>query len=216
VLDGARQVRRVEPIVRVRRGEAGYPAGLLRLGAGAPEALELHGNVELLQAPPVGLFCSLRPPGRTIVESYLVARALASSDAVVAGGFHSPLEREVLEYLLRGSCRVVLCPARSLQRMRLPRPWQAPLEAGRMLLLSPFPATVRRPGVRVAERRNRVVAALSGPIIFLHATPGGRVARLAQEAAGWAARLHCLEHPWNEDLRVLGAATIEIQPVQRP
>ena len=44
----------------------------------------------------------------------------------------------MLTILLRGEQPIVVCPARCLARMRVPREYRAPLEAGRLLLLSPF------------------------------------------------------------------------------
>lgn len=196
----------------VCRGEAGYPVRLLRLGEEAPEALEVQGEVDLLAGPVIGLFCSVCAPGRVIVFSYDLAMALAERSVVVAGGFHSPVEREVLEYLLRGSGRVVLCPARSLQGMRLPRAWEEALEAGRMLLVSPFPPALQRAEARTVQRRNRIVAALCSRLLVLHASPGGRVARVVREAAGWGIPLECVEHPLNEDLRMLGATPTTFLP----
>ena len=54
------------------------------------------------------------------------------------GGFHSPMEKECLDLLLRGSRPIIICPARSIDRMRIPKPWKAPLADGRLLVMSPF------------------------------------------------------------------------------
>lgn len=199
---------RVEAPSRLLRGAAEYPTGLERLGEQAPGAIHLFGNTALLREPILGLFCSIVVPGRIVVETYDVARSLARSGGTVAGGFQSPLEREVLDYLLRGSACAIVCPGRSLHAMRLPALWRRAVAASRLLLLSPFPPELRRPTSAVAEARNRTVAALASRLLFLHATPGGRLARLAREAAGWGVPMHCLEHPANEDLRVLGAAPL--------
>lgn len=194
------------------RGCPGYPPALDPLGPDAPEALYLYGNPALLRSSITGLFCSIRAPGRVIVDSYSVARGLATAAATVAGGFHSALERETLDYLLRGSVSVIICPARGLHRMRIPQQWRQALASGRLLLLSPFPAQLRRPTSETAQWRNRVVAALSSRLIILHATPGGGLARLAQEAAARATPIFCLDHPANEDLRVLGAVALPRAP----
>lgn len=199
---------RVELPSRLGRGAAHYPAGLERLGDDAPATIHLFGNSALLREPVLGLFCSISAPGRVVVEAYDVARSLARSGGTVAGGFQSPLEREVLDYLLRGSACAIVCPGRSLHDMRLPALWRRALAASRLLLLSPFPPDLKRPTSAVAEERNRVVAALASRLLFLYATPGGRLARLAREAAGWGLPMHCLDHPANEDLRVLGAASL--------
>src|SRR5690606_34719650 len=124
----------------------------------APDHLELYGNGALLQEESVALFSSGRTPGRVVVDAFDLARALAVGTGTVIGGFHSALEREVLDYLLRGTACIVLCAARRLQGMRVPARWSSALDQGRLLLMSPFGDRVRRPTGPIAEYRNRVAA----------------------------------------------------------
>ena len=72
----------------------------------------------------------------------------------MVGGFQSPMEKEFLDLLLRGAAGAVVCPARGLCVMRLPRAWRAPLNDGRLLVLSFFDEAVRRPTAAIAARRN--------------------------------------------------------------
>src|SRR5439155_22961708 len=80
-----------------------------------------------------------------------------------------PMERECLDLLLRGSQPVVVCPARSIERMRLPAAWTNPVRQRRLLVLSPFPARHRRPTVPLAEKRNRLVAEIAHQVFVAHA-----------------------------------------------
>ena len=64
--------------------------------------------------------------------------SLRDTDTTIIGGFQSPMEKECLDLLLRGTASVVICPARGLNRMRTPKSWQNPLAEGRMLILSFF------------------------------------------------------------------------------
>jgi len=56
----------------------------------------------------------------------------------VISGFHSPIEQECLRILLRGAQPIVICPARTLDAMRIPTECRAAFAAGRVLFLSPF------------------------------------------------------------------------------
>lgn len=107
----------------------------------------------------LGLLCSIRCPGDLILKTYDFIRLLRDKGVVVAGGFHSPMEKECLELLLRGTQPVVICPARSIVGMRLPKDWRTAMEAGRLLVLSPFERDVRRVTQKTARRRNQFVAA---------------------------------------------------------
>ena len=49
------------------------------------------GDANILNNPLLGLLCSIRCPGRVIVQTYDLARALRDAGVPVTGGFHSPM-----------------------------------------------------------------------------------------------------------------------------
>ena len=193
------------------RGSPCYPASLVeKLGGGAPAALTLCGSAAALSRPLVALFCSRRVPGDALVAAYDLARALRDAGHAVIGGFHTPVERECLELVLRGSAPVVVVLPRAIEGMRCPPGWGAPLREGRLLVVSPFPGGRRRASVAQASTRNRVIAALAARLVVVHATPGGEVHRRVGEALGWGVPVACLDHPENRELAVMGAEPIPI------
>jgi len=64
-------------------------------------------------------------------------QAVRDAGITVISGFHAPMDRECLRILLRGKQPIIVCPARSLEKLRFPANWREPIEAGRMLILSP-------------------------------------------------------------------------------
>lgn len=192
-------------IVRVSAGEAGYPASLTGLGDGAPDSLSLLGNAALLELPLIGLFCSARLPPSGALASYDLARALRDSGIAVVGGFQSPTERECLQFLLRGAQPVVVCAARGLGGMQLRAGYRQAQAERRLLVVSPFGDRVRRPTAALAGARNRLVSALARALVVVHATPGGRLARLVGERLRAGQQVYCLALRENEDLRLAGA-----------
>jgi predicted Rossmann fold nucleotide-binding protein DprA/Smf involved in DNA uptake len=60
------------------------------------------GNLDILKTPLLGFFCSTKCPGNVIVHTYDLARALRDAGVPVICGFHSPMEKECLDLLLRG------------------------------------------------------------------------------------------------------------------
>jgi hypothetical protein len=104
-----------------------------------------------LNLPLLGFFCSTKCPGNVIVHTYDLARTLRDAGVPVIGGFHSPMEKECLDLLLRGTQPIVICPARGIERMRLPATWHAPLSEARLLVISPFSGQYRRPKATLAE-----------------------------------------------------------------
>ena len=170
----------------IHEGDKGYPARLAdRVGVEAFQQLTALGNLDLLKLPKTALFCSAKSPGNAILAAYDQAARWRDAGRCVISGFHSPIEKECLRILLRGSQPIVICPARSLENMRLPREWKAPLAAGRLLILSAFGATQRRVTADLAARRNELVAGLAEEAWFAHITPGGQAERLTKLLAEW-------------------------------
>jgi predicted Rossmann fold nucleotide-binding protein DprA/Smf involved in DNA uptake len=169
-----------------------YPAQLReRLQKIAPTQLTALGNLDLLSLPKTALFCSVRCPGDAILAAYDKAAFWRDAGRCVISGFHSPIEKECLQILLRGAQPIIVCPARSLENMRVPGDWKAPLAAGRLLILSPFISSQRRVTADLAVLRNEFVAALADEAWFAHITPGGNADRLAQRLAAWKIPFSC-------------------------
>jgi predicted Rossmann fold nucleotide-binding protein DprA/Smf involved in DNA uptake len=166
------------------------------IGAAAPRtevsslqqwpAIFALGSPALLRSPLVALFCSIRCTGKLILETYDLARALRDAGIPVVSGFHTPMEKECLDLLLRGDQPIVMCPARSIEDMRLPSALKVAAQSGRLLLLSPFKPKDRRPTAKLAEERNRFVAALATEVFVTHAAEGGKTEQLCHDliAAG--------------------------------
>ena len=159
------------------------PSALRRCaGAGGISAVTVKGDLGILDKRLVGFFCSVRCPGDVILKTYDLARALRGINVTIVGGFQSPMEKEFLDLLLRGSASVVVCPARGLGNMRIPKSWKKPLDEGRLLLLSFFDDNIRRPTATIAARRNAYVAALADRLLVAHAEKGGKIEALCKEA----------------------------------
>jgi len=156
------------------------------MGAERPRTLTALGNLALLSQPKTGLFCSRRCPGNAILSAYDTARKLRDEGATVISGFHSPVEKECLRILLRGKQPILICLARSLEKIRLPGDWRRALENGRLLLLSPFEKRPRRPTTESSHQRNELVAALSDEVLIIHAEPGGSIERISELIERWS------------------------------
>jgi len=165
--------------------DARYPARLRgRLGEAAPAQLSTLGNLALLALPKTGLFCSARCPGAAILRAYDQAAHWRDAGRCIISGFHSPVEKECLRILLRGTSPIIICPARNLPTRIRPE-LQTPLEKGRLLLLSGFNDTENRVTTELANRRNFLVAGLATDAYFAYITLGGQAERLTQSLFSW-------------------------------
>lgn len=178
-----------------------------------PELSEIRiqsiGDPAILDADSTALFCSVRCPGDLILKTYDLARSLRDNGSAVIGGFHSPMENECLRLLLRGTQPVVICPARSLEGMRLPKVWRGPLAEGRMLVLSPFAENHRRVTAGLAAARNKFVAALAHSILIVHAEPNGKTEGFCREILGWGKPVMTIKSAENANLIRLGARVVD-------
>lgn len=171
---------------RIPRNAADYPAVLrLRLGDRAPAQLEVLGEVGLLRSRKTALFCSARTPGDAILRAHDAARSMRDEGVTVISGFHSPIEKECLQILLRGKQPILVCPARAIQAMRVPVTYRDAFEAGRVLFLSPFAANSKRVTEDSAARRNEFVAALADMAYIPHVSPSGKTAEISKMLRAW-------------------------------
>lgn len=167
------------------RKDPRYPARLAqRLGADAPASLSAFGNVDFLALPKTALFCSSNCPGSVILPTYDQAAQWRDAGRCVISGFHSPVEKECLQILLRGDAPVILCPARGMLA-RFPAQWDIAAAGGQMLILSCFPDHERRVTAALAARRNEFVAALADEVFIAHATAGGQLESLTRRLETW-------------------------------
>jgi len=121
------------------------------------------------------------------------------------------MEKECLELLLRGSQPVVICPARSIENMRIPKTWRGAIQKGRILLLSPFERTVRRVTKDTARRRNEFVAAIANELLVPHASPGGDVEVLCRDVLTKGKKVYTLASDANDHLIALGSQLFDIE-----
>lgn len=156
----------------------------------------------------VAFFCSRACPGDVILKAQDWANARGPESAPVIGGFHTPIERDVLRILLRGAAPVTIVLARSAQGYRMSPTLKAAVTAGTAQIVSPFPAAQARTTAATAEARNRHILTLCGSVLFAHAAPGGKTENLARETVALGLPLLTLNSPANANLIALGAGVV--------
>lgn len=182
----------------------------LRRAAEIADTSTIHtiGALDILSRPMLGFFCSSRCPGSVILSAYDIARELRDNAIPVISGFHSPIEREVLRILLRGQQPIVICLARSLDRLRIPSDWRQPLADGRLLIISPITGAIHRPTAEHATTRNLFAAATADAVLVAHAAPGSKIQTLCESVLARRQPLLILDDPANHTL-----ITRDAQPI---
>jgi predicted Rossmann fold nucleotide-binding protein DprA/Smf involved in DNA uptake len=207
-------------ILQIKKGDAGYPSIMLQfLGNNAPKGarcnVPLHisaiGNSDILQHKKLAIFCSAKCPGNLILRTYDLAQKLRKERITVISGFHSPIEQECLRLLLRGDQPIIICLARSIERLRIRREYRKPLAKGRLLILSPFAENQHRPTVAMSLYRNHFVAALADRIFVPYAAPSSKTENFCNEILSWQKPLYTFESDFNQNLIFRGAQLLSLE-----
>lgn len=170
---------------------------------------KLHGfgNQQILKRKWMGFFCSVRCPGNLILKAYDLARRWQAESQPVIGGFHSPVEKEVLRILLRSGAPVCIVLARSLPK-RIPKEFLQPIEEGRLLLVSHFDSKTKRASQISAVRRNQVVASIADRIFVAYAAVGSKTETLCRNIASTGKPCMTFDDPKTANLKSAGFAVI--------
>ncbi|MDE0552944.1 MAG: DNA-processing protein DprA [Candidatus Poribacteria bacterium] len=207
----------MQPVRAIKRTDLNYPKRLKDyLKTEAPETIWARGNLNLLPGQNTALngdlwalFCSSKCPGEIILKAHDLAQELRKAGIPTIGGYHSPVEQECLRVLLRGSQPILVCPARSIERMRPKPAWKDALSQNRFLILSIF-ENQERTTAALANRRNAFVAALADNICIAHAAADSKTLEFAQMIIAWGKSVFTFDTSANDALFRLGARRVEL------
>ena len=137
--------------------------------------MDLPGNKDLLDRRLVAFFASRNSPPEALALSEQWAHEIAQTDKVVISGFHSPIERAVLDILLADGCSVVVALGRSLYR-KIPAHLQAAYYENRLLFVSfrNYP----RHSYSNSQLRNWLTADLADEVVFAPFDDGSQLSTL--------------------------------------
>ena len=172
--------------------------------------LRIKGDESVLNRPKVALFCSVKCPGKLILDTYDLARRFRDEGVTVISGFHSPMEQECLRILLRSPNPVIWGLARGLYRQipSTPVDCRPAAAEGRLVMVTPFPDTVRHITAKTAMIRNRLVAEKAAAVVVAHAAPGSKMETLCQDILAAGKPLYTFDHPANAALLQAGARAL--------
>jgi predicted Rossmann fold nucleotide-binding protein DprA/Smf involved in DNA uptake len=173
------------------------------------------GNLEILNEKLLGFFCSIKCPGNIILKTYDLARSFRDAGIPLISGFHSPIEKDVFDLLLRGFQPIVICPARSIENMRIPKTWKEAIEKGRLLVLSPFEKKHKRVTASLSEQRNRIVAMLARDAFLPYAAPESRSENLCKDIVSAGKQIFTFGVEANQSLLAMGAKPIKVEDLKK-
>lgn len=124
------------------------------------------GNNSLLDRRKVGFLAGSKIAPLSVFPTLDWASEIATcEDVSIVSGFHSQLERQVLDLLLKGKCGIICVLARSLYS-KVPALFLDAFNADRVLFISPFKMPVARTSRQLCHKRNEYVAFISDELVF--------------------------------------------------
>ena len=119
------------------------------------------GNKQLLNLHKIGFIASRHASTLDVIPTLDWAVEISKSmDVAVVSGFQSPLEKDVLKFLLRGVCPIIIVLARGMYR-KLPDAFQTPMDQQRLLIISNESDNTTRVSEITAHKRNEYVISIS-------------------------------------------------------
>ena len=138
--------------------------------------MEYLGNTELLKLPKTAFLASSTIPPDMVLKCY--DWATAKHEGCVVSGFSSKLEQDVLHFLLKTKCPIILVLARKMYR-DIPEELKDALEQGRMLIIST--STAVRQSKVTAMARNKYICEIADNILFIGVSPNSSLYPLTEE-----------------------------------
>lgn len=140
--------------------------------------MEYLGNKELLKLKKTAFLASSTIPLDMVLRCYDWASGKHEEGMCVISGFSSKLERDVLHFLIKAKCPVIMVLARRLYS-NIPEELKEPLDQGLLLINSTFKAP-RQTRV-TALIRNRYVCELADRILIVTANAKSSLTTLSNE-----------------------------------
>ena len=138
------------------------------------QEISYFGNKELLKQHKTGFLCSEKIPAKIVLESYDWAVKMRNDNKCVISGFHSKIEKDVLHFLLKGTQPIIIVLARSMKKTFPPEIKKA-IDSNRILIISPFPDSVKRITQETSIERNKYILEISDTIYIPYIHKSGKL-----------------------------------------
>lgn len=141
--------------------------------------IEYLGNQGLLSLHKTAFLCSRVVSSRAILPCYDWATQMIDKKEIVISGFQSKIEKDVLHFLLKGKNPIIVVIARKMYK-EFPEEFIEPISAGRMLIVSIAPNSVRVSKM-TARYRNAYISQIADKIVFGYIAKDSHLNELYEE-----------------------------------
>ncbi|MDE7465571.1 MAG: hypothetical protein K2M59_03985 [Muribaculaceae bacterium] len=129
------------------------------------------GNISLLDQKKIGYFASSKIASLSVLPTLDWATEIAKQDDIaIVSGFHSKMEREVLDILLRGRCGIICVLARPIYKV-IPEKYRNAYAQDRLLFVSHNTSKSTMTSRHLCQKRNEYIASISNELVFSSLSP---------------------------------------------
>ena len=139
--------------------------------------MEYFGNKEILKNYKIGFLCSRKVPAGIILKTYDWAIKQRDEGKCIISGFHSKIEQDVFDILLKGKQPIIMVLARSLKK-RWSKEILEAVNKNRLLIISPFKQQIKRITTENANKRNKIILDLADQIIIPFTNSNGNLSKI--------------------------------------
>ena len=138
------------------------------------------GNMGLLTLRKVGFLASRKVNPTSVIPTINWANEVSRNpNAPIVSGFQPPLEREVLDIALKGTCGIIYILNRSLYR-QIPLNLNPAFDSNRILFISLTSEKTTRPSAVNAALRNRYITDIADTLVFASVDEASSLHQLTQ------------------------------------
>jgi len=122
--------------------------------------LSYFGNENIIKNQKTAFLCSRKCPSDIIIKSLDWARDKKNNGDCIISGFHSRIEKDVFNILMKGKQPIILVLARGMKK-HWPAEIKKTIEEERLLVISPFDKNVKYITQETANIRNEIMTEIA-------------------------------------------------------
>jgi hypothetical protein len=135
------------------------------------------GNKNILKKHKTVFLCSRKCPSEVVIKSLDWAVEKKNNRQCVISGFHSRIEKDVFNILLKGTQHIILVLSRGM-KTHWPLEIKNAVKQDRLLVISPFGKSITRTTQETANIRNKYMTEIANEIFIPYYTPNGNLDKL--------------------------------------
>ena len=145
--------------------------------------LSYFGNKNIIKNQKTAFLCSRKCPSEIIIKSLDWARDKKNNGDCIISGFHSRIEKDVFNILMKGKQPIILVLARGMKK-HWPAEIKKAIEEEKLLVISPFDKNVKYITQETANIRNEKMTEIADEIFLAYYTKNGNLYELIKKING--------------------------------